>query len=153
MNKARLVQRFVRRPFFALLLNSRYCDFVDRVWPPRNLGCRGELLAERHLLRLGYYIVGNNNRGKLGEIDIIAVDCRTVVFVEVKTRASNAAGSAAEAVTDEKEKRLSKTAAQFVRHRNLEECSKRFDVIAIDFDGGQFSLKHFQNAFEYALDD
>lgn len=79
------------------------------------------------------------------------MDRQTVVFVEVKTRSSTSAGLASEAVDDEKEKRISLTAAEYVRHRKLENAKKRFDLIAIDFKNSQaFSLQHFQNAFEYA---
>ena len=60
---------------------------------PLSLGQRGERAAARHLRRLGYTIVAQSARQPLGEIDLIAVDGRKLVFVEVKTRRSHAAGT------------------------------------------------------------
>ncbi|MEZ6095749.1 MAG: YraN family protein [Pirellulaceae bacterium] len=113
----------------------------------------GEILAERHLLKQGCFIVGRNQRSRHGEIDLIAVEGKTVLFVEVKTRFSDRAGSAAEAVTEKKEIRISKTAAEYCRHRNLKEVPKRFDVIAIDWIDNLPTIRHFKSAFEYAIDD
>ncbi len=148
-----MVPQIVRKYFFTIYLNPVFCNFLDNRHPPKNFGDRGERIAERHLLRLGYYIVARNHRGRHGEIDLIAVDKKTVVFVEVKARASNVAGYAAEAVDDAKEIKISKTAAEYVRYRGLDESRKRFDVIAIDFEGKSWKLRHFQSAFEFALDD
>lgn len=146
--------QWIRASFFRLVLNEPLCRWWDARRPKRPLGAQGELLAERYLLRQGYFIVGRNHRSRLGEIDLIAVDRDTVVFVEVKTRASSAAGLAAEAVDARKEERLSRTASEFVRHRHLKRSRKRFDVIAIDFRGaGAPELKHYRSAFEYALPD
>ena len=148
-----MVPQGVRKYFFTVFLNRFVCNFFDRYRPPRNFGDRGERIAERHLLRLGYYIVGRNHRSRYGEIDLIAVDEKTVVFVEVKARASNIAGYAAEAVDDQKEVKISKTAAEYVHYRGLHDSRKRFDVVAIDFEGKSWKLRHFRNAFESAIDD
>ncbi|HSG69457.1 MAG TPA: YraN family protein, partial [Planctomycetaceae bacterium] len=67
-------------------------------WWNRLFGDRGERLAVRHLKKSGLKIVARNYRNRFGEIDIIALDGQTIVFVEVKTRKSNAAGSPLEAV-------------------------------------------------------
>ncbi len=152
--------QYSRKIFFGIWLAPWLCRLWDRWTPLVKLGAFGERLAERHLLRQGYYIVGRNQRSRHGEIDLIAVDGNSVVFVEVKTRLSQAAGFAAEAVDETKEERLSKTAAEYVRHRHLDHAHKRFDVIAIDFGDGNgpfaqrpFSLRHFKSAFEYAIAD
>jgi putative endonuclease len=142
---------FLRRLTFSVVLSRPLCTLWDRWIPLESLGPRGERIAERHLLRNGYYIVGRNQRSRHGEIDLIAVDHKTVVFVEVKTRASNAAGFAVEAVDEAKEERISKTAAEYVRHRHLDSASKRFDVIAIDFEGESYRLTHYQHAFESSI--
>ena len=83
----------------------------QRFRPPRSLGQRGERAAEKHLKQLGYRIVRRGQRSSAGEIDLVAVDGRTVVFVEVKTRTSHDAGHPAEAVDDRKQQRLSRLAA------------------------------------------
>jgi putative endonuclease len=142
-----------RKLFFTLWLNPLFCRLFDRLNPPKNFGQRGERMAERHLLRLGYFIVGRNYHGHHGEIDLIAVDGKTVVFVEVKARMTSIAGHAAEAVDDEKELKISKTAAEYVAFHGLRNSHKRFDVVAIDLDAPKNPLRHFINAFESAVDD
>jgi putative endonuclease len=67
---------------------------------PRTLGERGELAAVKFLRRLGYKVVAHGARGPFGELDIICIDGRTIVFVEVKTRHSHDAGHPADAVDD-----------------------------------------------------
>ena len=61
-------------------------------FPPKSLGQLGEDAAARYLKRLGYKILARGHDSRLGELDIIAVDSRTIVFVEVKTRRSTQAG-------------------------------------------------------------
>ena len=117
---------------------------------PKSLGERGENYAARYLRRKGYKIVAMRNRSRLGEIDIVAVDHRTVVFVEVKTRAGEEKGLPEEAVNREKQERLTRAALAFLRrHDLLGNCSARFDVISIVWPEGQKKpdLRHFENAF------
>jgi putative endonuclease len=119
----------------------------------RLLGDRGERAAARYLKRQGYRILARQSRSRIGEIDLIALDGQTVVFVEVKTRASQAAGHPAEAVTFAKRKQLTRTALAWLKRRNLLECSCRFDVVAITWqDGHPPTIEHFKNAFEPAGD-
>ena len=119
-------------------------------WLRPPLGRRGETLAARHLKRLGYLIVAKGRRSDMGELDLVAVDGRTVVFVEVKTRRSDQAGAPAEAVTATKQRRLARLALAFLRRHDLLEHSSRFDVIAITWPLGRAKpiLEHIQNAFE-----
>ena len=85
----------------------------------RLLGERGELEAARWLRRQGFRILVRGYRTPRGEIDLIARDGDTIVFIEVKTRRQ---GEPAEAVTDEKQRRLSLAAIQFLKqHRLLEQ--------------------------------
>jgi len=70
------------------------------------LGRRGEDVAARYLRRLGYVIVARGHRDSIGELDLVAVDGRTVVFIEVKTRTSHDAGHPADAVDEAKQRRL-----------------------------------------------
>jgi putative endonuclease len=117
---------------------------------PLPLGVRGELLAERHLKRLGYKIVARARRTHLGELDLVAVDGRTVVFVEVKTRESHHAGHPADAVDAAKQQRLTRAALGYLKRHNLLEYRARFDVIAITWPAGagKPTIEHFKNAFE-----
>ena len=122
----------------------------ERIFPPRSLGYRGERAAERYLRRLGYVIVARSELNKLGEIDLIAVDGRTVVFVEVKTRTSRQAGHPADAVDADKQARMTKAALAYLKRHDLLEHACRFDVIAVTWPdhGRQPSIEHFKNAFE-----
>ena len=72
-----------------------------------------------YLRRLGYKIVARRERGRLGELDLVAVDGRTVVFVEVKTRRSHDAGHPAEAVDPEKQRRLTRLALAYLKRHGL----------------------------------
>jgi putative endonuclease len=104
------------------------------------------------LRRRGYRIVEHSARAKWGEIDLVAVDDRTVVFVEVKTRRSGEAGHPAEAVTPEKQRRMTRTAVGYLKRHGLLEHRARFDVVAITWPEGRGtpSVEHFVDAFEAA---
>src|SRR5437762_7630421 len=94
------------------------------------LGKTGEDLACRELERRGYAIVARRYRLRRGELDIIARDGPTLVFVEVKARGGRAFGDAIEAVTGPKRRRMAHLAMDYlVRHR-LTDCACRFDVVA-----------------------
>jgi putative endonuclease len=116
----------------------------------RSLGARGERAAERYLRRAGYRIVGRRDRGRLGELDLVAVDGRTVVFVEVKTRTSREAGHPAEAVGPLKQARLTRLALAYLKRHDLLEHRARFDVVAITWPKGSRrpTISHIRNAFE-----
>jgi putative endonuclease len=122
-----------------------------RAWTPeRSLGARGEAAAARFLKRLGYKIVARSDRTALGEIDLVAVDGRTVVFVEVKTRHSHQAGHPVEAVDPAKQARLTRLALAYLKRHDLLECSARFDVVAITWRDPNCGpqIEHFRGAFE-----
>jgi putative endonuclease len=110
-------------------------------------GKTGEDLACAELERRGYAILARRHRCRSGEIDIIARDGKTVVFVEVKARHSRAFGEAAEAVTALKQRRIARIAAEYVVQQQLRDCPCRFDVVSIHFAGGQPAVEVFQNAF------
>jgi putative endonuclease len=117
---------------------------------PKSLGERGEAVAAKHLRRLGYKIVARQDRGRLGEIDIVAVDRRTVVFVEVKTRRSHDAGHPTESVTPDKQHRLTRLALSFLKRHSLLDNPARFDVVAVTWaeDTRRPVVEHYKNAFE-----
>jgi len=112
----------------------------------RGLGVRGERLAVRHLRRQGYRIVERNFRAAGAEIDIIAAQGNTIVFVEVKARRTGTAGAAAEAVDTRKQARIRRAAGIYLA-RQPEGVEARFDVVAIDWDGGRPVLELLKDAF------
>jgi putative endonuclease len=129
---------------------KRCVQWWDQLFPPRALGQRGEDAAVKFLKRRGYKIVGRGQRDQLGELDIIAVDRRTVVFVEVKTRTSAGGGGPHEAVTPQKQRKLANVALKYLRRHNLLEHAARFDVVAIIWPAHEKrpTIEHFVNAFE-----
>ena len=130
------------------LIATRWRD-AWAVWrTPRSLGERGERRAERHLRRLGYRIVARRSRNRYGEHDLIAVEGRTVVFVEVKTRRRSDVGRPAEAVDRTRQQRLVRAAAAFMKRRNLQGFPARFDVVEVVWpDGEPPRITHFRGAF------
>ena len=125
--------------------------FQERLTPP-TLGERGERAAVKQLRRLGYQIVTTRQRHRYGEIDIIAVDGQTVVFVEVKTRRRSEHGRPAEAVDSTRQARLTRAALAFLKSHGLLEYSSRFDVIEVIWPEGeqQPSMHHICDAFPAA---
>lgn len=119
---------------------------------PKSLGFLGERVAEKFLKRKGYQIVARGQRLRGGELDLVAVDQRTVVFVEVKTRRSNEAGTPAEAIDARKVQHMTRAAMVFIKRHSLEGYSSRFDVVAVSWPeaGKAPKIEHFINAFEAA---
>ncbi|MCD6245834.1 YraN family protein [candidate division WOR-3 bacterium] len=113
-------------------------------------GRRGEDIASSFLVKRGYRIVGRNfHYSKYGEIDIIAVHKKTLVFIEVKFRNSSKYGSAVESINSIKQKRIVKTARYFLSKKGiLGKVDTRFDVIAIDMVDGKERIEHIKNAFK-----
>jgi putative endonuclease len=114
------------------------------------LGARGEKAAVRYLRGLRYRILAHGDRVDLGELDIIALDGPTVVFVEVKTRRTQDAGHPSEAVDAGKQRRMTRLALAFLKRHGLLEHAARFDVIAVTWPAGERkpAIEHFKNAFE-----
>jgi putative endonuclease len=111
-------------------------------------GKTGEDLACRELERRGYAIVARRYRRRGGELDIIARDGETVVFVEVKTRQDHAFGPAAEAVGVVKQRRMAQLAMDYLLRHHLTQRACRFDVVAIHFDRERPVIEVFKNAFD-----
>ncbi len=113
-----------------------------------SLGQRGELAAARYLKSKGYKIIAGGFRQRYGEIDLIAVYERTVVFVEVKTRGTDWGGQPVEAVDRLKQQRIVRTALNYLKRHRLLENRVRFDIIGIVWpDGSTPELTHYANAF------
>jgi putative endonuclease len=120
---------------------------IVRALMNRLLGERGERLAARHLKRQGMRILLRRYQTEQGEIDLIARDGDTLVFVEVKARRK---GSPVETVTLEKQRRLTNVSFQFLRKYQLLEVRSRYDVVAIVWPDDRTlpQVEHFRNAFE-----
>lgn len=114
----------------------------------RGLGERGEALAEEHLRRLGYRIVERNYRCRLGEIDCIAVQDSTLVFLEVKARRTTDYGGPLEAVDRRKRRKLTLLARYYVAQKGLEDTPRRFDVVGVWFTPGGPRVDVIANAFD-----
>ncbi len=120
---------------------------IARALLNRVLGRSGEREAAKFLRRRGMRILARNYFGPAGEIDLIARDGDTLVFVEVKTRRD---GVPAEAVTLQKQRNLTLTAMHFLRRYRALEVRSRFDIVAIVWPGSKRPpvIEHIPNAFE-----
>lgn len=114
------------------------------------LGDRGERAAVKFLKQQGYRILAKQHRNDFGEIDIIAQDGETSVFVEVKTRTSAEDGQPFEAVDRRKQEKLTRAALAWLKKRRKLEQPARFDIISILWpeEGSEPELTHYRNAFE-----
>ena len=123
---------------------------ILRWLPARRIGDRGEAAAAWYLRLRGYVIVARQARDRFGEIDLVAVHRRTIVFVEVKTRRHGSPQDALSAITVEKQRRISAAALKFLRRHDLLECAARFDAIAVIWPRHKWwpDITHVPNAFE-----
>jgi putative endonuclease len=116
---------------------------LDRI----ELGRRGERIAERHLKRKGYRILERNFRGAGAEIDLVAMDGDTLVFVEVKTRRTTRSGMPEEAVNPHKQRHLRRAGEVYAGNHRAHDRPIRFDVVAILEDGSGRHLELLKDAF------
>ena len=116
----------------------------------KKLGKIGELLAVKFLKQKGYQIIEQNYRSTWGEIDLVAQDEDVLVFVEVKTRRSLKFGAPQIAVTNSKQRKMSKAALEYLQEKDFFDYVCRFDVISIVFppDPSEPIIEHIENAFE-----
>jgi putative endonuclease len=112
------------------------------------LGKTGEDLACRELERRGYAIIARRYRERRGELDIIARDGATLVFVEVKAREDLRFGAGSEAITARKQRRMAQLAVEYMARHHITDCPCRFDVVSIHFETGEPVVEVFQNAFD-----
>lgn len=102
----------------------------------QELGKLGEDLAVGALVARGYAILDRRYRTRHGEIDIVAEDRGTIVFVEVRARASGEFGRAAESLTRAKQRKVTAMAVDYLARRHLTNCPCRFDVVTVDDAAG-----------------
>ena len=118
------------------------------------IGAWGEDIASQYLEAKGYQILARNWRTQEGEVDLVAQDGETVVFVEVKTRTSKDFGWPEESVTVTKQRRLQRSAMAYLSDQDLMDILWRIDVIAIDRNrsGGVERLEHYIDAVDGVRD-
>lgn len=124
-------------------------QWIAEQWRAPSLGERGERHAARFLRRKRYHIVAARQRSRYCELDLIAVDGRTVVFVEVKTRRSVAAGRPALAIDLARRQRMTRAANAFLKSHGLLQYPARFDVVEVvwPLDARRPTISHHENAF------
>ena len=116
----------------------------------RRYGLSGEKLAAEHLVANGYRILETNYKNRFGEIDIVARDGRTLVFIEVKSRRSTRFGTARGSITPAKRRRVSMVALGYLKSNGGIRQKARFDVVALDACSpeGDVRIEIIKNAFD-----
>lgn len=137
-----------RRAPLILLAPVRYSSPMPERQPKQLLGRRGEDAAERFLrVHHRYRVVARNYRCPFGEIDLVAFDGRTVVFVEVRSQTGSRFGDPLASVTSRKQRQVAKAALYYLSRHRLGNCEARFDVVGIRWEQGQVHLTHIKDAF------
>jgi len=116
----------------------------------QQFGKESESLAVRYLKKNGYKILEQNYRNKIGEIDIIAKEKGTLVFVEVKARKTHVFGNPKWAVTPKKQRKISMVALYYLKATNQTHVKARFDVVALCSAKDNSQIEIIKNAFELA---
>jgi len=114
------------------------------------LGKEGEDLALRKVESLGYKCIARNYRCSLGELDLVARDGETLVFIEIKTRKGKSLDYAKEAVHARKQRQMSKVALAYMKGNGCEDAKARFDVVVIHQKGLDKEIEVIRNAFDLA---
>jgi putative endonuclease len=117
----------------------------------KSIGKQGEEIAASYLKGLKYRVVEKNYRCRCGEIDIVALDGNTLVFIEVKTRRTVSYGPPQLSVTPFKQRQISKAALTYLAKNRQTEMNARFDVISIILRDERSVLDHIKDAFELAF--
>lgn len=117
----------------------------------KEIGQKGEDLAVDFLKGLGYQILERNYRCKLGEVDIIARDNESLVFIEVRGRSSLAFGLPQESINRKKQHQISKVALEYLTRKKVKNTPARFDVVAISLKPGKEKVEHIKDAFEVSF--
>jgi len=113
----------------------------------QRLGAAGETLACEELEKLGYLIVERNYRSRFGEIDIVATDAGTVVFVEVKTKTSGDFGDPVDEVTAQKQRQIVSMGEEYYTYRCQPDTQCRFDVVSVDLSVMPARVTIYKDAF------
>lgn len=112
-----------------------------------SIGIQGEEIAANYLENKGFSVIDRNFKCRMGEIDIVACEKRTLVFVEVKTRRSLRYGLPCEAVTKSKQHHIRKAASFYAAKNQISYIEQRIDVVEILYIGEKAYIRHIKNAF------
>ena len=117
---------------------------------PKPLGSRGEQATKKYLKRKGDKIVARVLRRRGEDLDLGAVNGRTAVFVEVKTRRGPRFGHPTQAVDERKQRRITRGALVYLKRHGLLKYKSRFDIVAVTWPdpAKKPTIEHFPNAFE-----
>jgi len=115
----------------------------------KDTGQEGEDIAFAYLCKHGYRVMDRNYRCPHGEIDLIAKDGKTIVFIEVKSRQSTMFGQPEEAVDFKKRKKLSTVALWYLEEKKITDCHARFDVVSILLSKEPPEIQLFRDAFDF----
>ena len=118
----------------------------------QKFGEKSENLAAWYLKQNGYKIIEQNYRNRMGEIDIIAKEKKTIVFVEVKSRRSIRYGNPKLAVTPKKQRKISMVALYYLKTTKQIDVKARFDVVAITSNRDEPQIEIVKNAFDLAYE-
>ncbi len=119
---------------------------------PQKFGEKSENLAVWYLKKNGYKIIEQNYRNRMGEIDIIAREKKTIVFVEVKSRRSIRFGNPKWAVTPKKQRKISMVALYYLKTTQQIDAKARFDVVSITSNRDEPQIEIVRNAFDLAYE-
>ena len=119
----------------------------------KRVGNWGELEAERYLKEKGYCILEKNYRAEGGEIDLIAKDKKSLVFVEVKTSTSDTFGEPEEWVDRRKQVQIGKVAMGYLMAKHIENMDCRFDVVGVIKNASKTEIRHVEDAFWLESDE
>ncbi|MFH1753753.1 MAG: YraN family protein [Candidatus Omnitrophota bacterium] len=111
------------------------------------LGRHCEDEAVRFLKRMGYKIIERNYRSRFGEIDAIAIDRGSLVFVEIKSRSSPLFGPPQLRITKKKRHNIIKTALSYLKRHSSVDAYCRIDVVAISLDKNKDRIELIKDAF------
>jgi len=111
------------------------------------LGAAGERAAEQHLNSLGFKIIARNYKCPAGELDLIAADRTTIVFVEVKTLRCDADADPENKINPTKQRKLETVARYWLKANGEPEAAYRFDAISVVMNGDSPQVRHIEEAF------
>lgn len=112
-----------------------------------NLGRLAEMKAANYLRQKGYVLLNHSYKSRYGEIDLVMLDGKYIVFVEVKARNENSLASPKEFVDEQKQKKIIATSGLYISQNHIKE-QPRFDVVEVYLHKNEIkSIKHLENAF------
>ncbi len=140
-------ESFSKIPKMGLSVGRRNSVLKINKISSHKLGKAGEKAALQFLKKKNFRIVEQGFRFYKGEIDIIAYDMKTLVFLEVKTRRSHKFGFPEDALTPSKQNQLRKIALGYCTLHKIQDVECRFDVLSLNYTENEYSVSHIENAF------